>query len=276
MDEVIFNYINENNVLLKEQEISASESKINIPDITEQFEVGLLESDSLSETAYKAVISSRMFNHDSLNLLDLSKSKISLLINEKVLSLTSENVENLRKISTDYVRDIFVQNLSTDCTELNDEILLEKPEYELLLQSPELTATQKLIIVEKLGINFYQESNVQHIINQIFKNNGKYIPIEHINSFFAKTLSTQTRIKLLIPEVSNLDHSNISTLLNMLDEPYKSIPTAGNHTLSYSKENDDLTEALKKIGYINRHRIHEKKSFLGVKSKSSITFTTKA
>lgn len=276
LDEVIFNYINENNVLLKEQEISASESKINIPDITEQFEVGLLESESLSETAYKAVISSRMFNHDSLNLLDLSKSKISLLINEKVLSLTSENVENLRKISTDYVRDIFVQNLSTDCTELNDEILLEKPEYELLLQSPELTAAQKLIIVEKLGINFYQESNVQHIINQIFKNNGKYIPIEHINSFFAKTLSTQTRIKLLIPEVSNLDHSNISTLLNMLDEPYSSIPNLGNHSLNYSDENENLINALKQIGYVNRVIIYEKKSILGIKSKSKINFTTKS
>lgn len=276
LDEVIFNYINENNVLLKEQEISASESKINIPDITKQFEVRLLESDSLSETAYKAVISSRMFNHDSLNLLDLSKSKISLLINERVLSLTSENVENLRKISTDYVRDIFIQNLSTDCTELNDEILLEKPEYELLLQSPELTAAQKLIIVEKLGINFYQESNVQHIINQIFKNNGKYIPIEHINSFFAKTLSTQTRIKLLIPEVSNLDHSNISTLLNMLDEPYSSIPNLGNHSLNYSNENENLINALKQIGYVNRVIIYEKKSILGIKSKSKINFTTKS
>ncbi|MDQ9011230.1 hypothetical protein RFI36_15980 [Acinetobacter gerneri] len=274
LDEVIFNYINENNVLLKEQEISASKSKKNIPDITEQFEVELLESDSLSETTYKAVISSRMFNYDSLNLLNLSKSKISILINEKVLSLTSKNVENLRKISTNYVRDIFVQNLSTDCTELNDEILLEKPEYELLLQSPELTAAQKLIIVEKLGINFYHESNVQHIINQIFKNNGKYIPIEHINSFFAKTVSTQTRIKLLIPEVSNLDHSNISTLLNMLDEPYRSITNAGNHSLSHSDENENLINALKEIAYINRVRFHEK-SFLGIKSKSKITFTTK-
>lgn len=276
LDEVIFNYINENNVLLKEQEISASESKINIPDIIEQFEVGLLESDFLSETAYKAVISSRMFNHDSLNLLDLSKLKISILINEKVLSLTSENVENLRKISTDYVRDIFVQNLSTDCTELNDEIILENDEYELLLQSSELTHEQKLIIVKKLGIDFYQESNVQNIINQIFKANKLCIPVDYINSFFEKTYSTQTRLKLLISEISNLDQSNISALLNMLDEPYKSIPTAGNHTLSYSEENDDLTQALKKIGYINRHRIHEKKSFLGVKSKSSITFTTKA
>lgn len=276
LDEVVFNYINENNILLKEQEISDSESKINIPDITEQFEAGLLESDSLSETAYKAVISSRMFNYNSLNLLDLSKSKISLLINEKVLSLTSENVENLRKISTDYIRDIFVQNLSTDCIELNDEIILENDEYELLLQSSELTHEQKLIIVKKLGIDFYQKSKVQNIINQIFKANKLCIPVDYVNSFFEKTHSTQTRLKLLISEISNLDHSNISSLLNMLDEPYRSIATAGNHTLSYSEENDDLTEALKKIGYINRHRIHEKKSFLGEKYKSNITFTTKA
>ncbi|MDC4494956.1 hypothetical protein OHV49_17905, partial [Acinetobacter baumannii] len=154
-------------------------------------------------------------------------------------------------------------------------IILESPEYELLLQSPELTTAQKLIIVEKLGINFYQESKVQSIINQIFKDNGQYIPIEYIKSYFAKTSSTQTRVKLLVAEISNLDHSNISILLNMLDEPYTSISIPGNHTLIHNEVNEDLTDALKRIGYINRVRIHEK-SFLGIKSKSKITFTTKA
>ncbi|MDC4729058.1 hypothetical protein OHV87_19630, partial [Acinetobacter baumannii] len=94
-------------------------------------------------------------------------------------------------------------------------------------------------------------------------------------SYFAKTSSTQTRVKLLVAEISNLDHSNISILLNMLDEPYTSISIPGNHTLIHNEVNEDLTDALKRIGYINRVRIHEK-SFLGIKSKSKITFTTKA
>lgn len=89
-------------------------------------------------------------------------------------------------------------------------------------------------------------------------------------------MSTQTRIKLLIPEVSNLDHSNISTLLNMLDEPYSSIPNLGNHSLNYSDENENLINALKQIGYVNRVIIYEKKSILGIKSKSKINFTTKS
>lgn len=275
LDEVIFNYINENNALLKEEEISDSESKKSVPDITKEFEVALLESDSFSEIAYKAIITARMLNYSSLNLLDLSNSKIHLLINEKVLLLTPENIEKLRHKSINYVRDVLIQNLSEDCIELTDEIILENPEYELLLQSSELTAAQKLIIVEKLGINFYQESKIQSIINQIFKDNGQYIPIEYIKSYFAKILSTQTRVKLLITEISNLDHSNISILLNMLDESYSSISIPGNHTLSHSEVNEDLTDALRRIGYINRVRIHEK-SFLGIKSKSKITFTTKA
>ena len=216
-----------------------------------------------------------MFIYDSLNISNLSKSKISLLIREKVLSLTSNNVENLRKISPDCIRDIVVRNLSTDCIELTEEILLEKPEYELPLQSSELTAAQKLIIVEKLGINFYQDSNIQSVINQIFKVNNLYIPIDYISSFFEKTSSTQTRVKLLVSEISNLDHSDISRLLNMLDEPYKLITDKGNHSLKYSNENESLIDALKKTGYVNRFIIHEKKSFLGEKSKSTITFTTK-
>lgn len=275
LDEVIFNYINENNALLKEQEISDTESKKSIPDITKEFEVALLESDSFSEIAYEAIIIARMFDYPSLNLSSLSNSKISLLINAKVLLLTPENIEKLRHKSTNYVRDLLVQYLSSECLELNEGLVLEKSEYELLLQSSELTYAQKLIIVEKLGINFYQDSNIQNIINQIFKVNNLYIPIDYISSFFEKTSSTQNRVKLLVSEISNLDHSDISRLLNMLDEPYRSITNIGNHSLSYSDGNENLINALKQIGYVNRVIVREKKSILGIKSKSTITFTTK-
>lgn len=197
LDEVIFNYINENNVWLKEQEISDTESNKSIPDITKEFEVALLESDSLSEIAYEAISIARMFDYPSLNLSSLSNLKISILINAKVLLLTPENIEKLRHKSINYVRDLLIQYLSLECSELTEDLVLEKPEYELLLQSLELTAAQKLIIVEKLGINFYQESNVQHIINQIFKNNGKYIPIEHINSFLQKPCQLKPELNFL-------------------------------------------------------------------------------
>jgi len=262
-------------MLLKEQEISETESKKSIPDITKEFEVALLESDSFSEIAYEAIIIARMFDYPSLNLSILSNSKISLLINVKVLLLTPENIEKLRHKSINYVRDLLIQYLSSECLELNEDLVLEKPEYELLLQSSELTYAQKLIIVKKLEINFYQDSNIQSIINQIFKANGQYIPVDYISSFFEKTSSTQTRVKLLVSEISNLDHSDISKLLNMLDEPYRSVANIGNHSLSYSDENENLINALKQIGYVNRVIVREKKSILGIKSKSTITFATK-
>lgn len=275
LDNVIFNYINENNMLLKEQEISDTESNKSIPDITKEFEVALLESDSFSEIAYEAISIARMFDYPSLNLSSLSNSKISILINAKVLLLTPENIEKLRHKSINYVRDLLIQYLSLECSELTEDLVLEKPEYELILQSSKLTYAQKLIIVQKLGISFYQESNIQTTINEIFKTNNLYIPADYINSFFAKTLSNQIRVKLLIGEIPNLDNSNISILLNMLDEPYSSISITGNHTLSHSDLNENLTDTLRKAGYINRVRIHEK-SFLGIKSKSKITFTTKS
>jgi len=209
LDNVIFNYINENNMLLKEQEISDTESNKSIPDITKEFEVALLESDSFSEIAYEAISIARMFDYPSLNLSSLSNSKISILINAKVLLLTPENIEKLRHKSINYVRDLLIQYLSLECSELTEDLVLEKPEYELILQSSKLTYAQKLIIVQKLGISFYQESNIQTTINEIFKTNNLYIPADYINSFFAKTLSNQIRVKLLIGEIPNLDNSNI-------------------------------------------------------------------
>lgn len=276
IDEVIINYMNleKNSELLKLQEISESSSEKSIPAVTDQFEETLLKSELLNDSAYQAVVTTRAHNYYELDLSNLSEPKIRLLLAEKVLLLTPKNIENLREKSIYYVRNLLIQYLSAECTELTEDIILENPEYELLLQSSELTVAQKIIIVKKIGINFYQESNIQNTINQIFKDNEKYIPLEYINSYFEKTLSTETRVKLLISEIPNLDHSDISILLNMLGEEYNSISITGNHTLNYSKDNEELTEALRKIGYINRVRIHEK-SFLGIKSKSKITFTTR-
>lgn len=276
IDEVIINYMNleKNSELLKLQEISESSSEKSIPAVTDQFEETLLKSELLNDSAYQAVVTTRAHNYYELDLSKLSEPKIRLLLAEKVLLLTPKNIENLREKSIYYVRNLLIQYLSAECAELTEDIILENPEYELLLQSSELTVAQKIIIVKKTGINFYQESNIQNTINQIFKDNGKYIPLEYINSYFEKTLSTEIRVKLLIFEIPNLDHSDISILLNMLDEEYNSISITGNHTLNYSKDNEELTEALRKIGYINRVRIHEK-SFLGIKSKSKITFTTR-
>ncbi|MEQ1305966.1 hypothetical protein [Acinetobacter bereziniae] len=273
LDEVIFNYINENNVLLKEQEISASESKINIPDIIEQFEVGLLESDFLSETAYKAVISSRMFNHDSLNLLDLSKSKISLLIHEKVLSLTPENVENLRKISPDFIVDLIVINLTNECVELNDELILEQKEYESILTSLKLTNKQKLIITHRLGIDFYNNSSIKLTINDIYMKSSQSLPIEYIDSFFKTKHSDERKIDILIYEMKNLVPKQITGLLMMLNDPYNSISSPGNHTLNYSYHHENLVSALKNCSYIYNVRIHAKKLLA---TKTKITFTTKS
>ncbi|WP_455794613.1 YobI family P-loop NTPase [Acinetobacter baumannii] len=276
LDSILINYINleKNYEKLKLQEISKSSSEEDIPAITDLFEQALLESEFLNDSAYTTIVTARVHNYNVLNISNLSEPKILLLIAERVLLLSSENIENLREKSIYYIRDLVVQHLSEECLELTEELTLLKEEYELLLQSSKLTARQKLLIVEKLGISFYQETNNQDKINQIFRDNRKYIPIEYINSYFEKTLSTLTRVKFLIPEIPNLDHSDISILLEMLDGNYNSIPIPKNHTLNYSKENEALINALKQVDYINRVRVHEK-SLLGIKSKSKITFTTK-
>lgn len=271
LDSIIIDYINlpENHESLKKQEISESFSKQNIPDITDKFEIQLIESNLLNDSAYEVVLSIRANNYNSIDLTSLSKSRISQLIQKGVLQLTIENIKNLRIISIDFVRDLLIKNLSEDCIELDEDLDLTTDEFEAILLSQKLENSKKMIIVEKLGINFYKKTMIKLAINDIFKKAQLPIPIEYIYGFFEGSYPINRKIEIIISQISHLDNSSITSLLNLLDEPYNLIPNLGNHTLDYTDLNNELCLALKSISYINSYRVR-KKAFIN----SKITFTT--
>ncbi|MDV7466087.1 hypothetical protein R5B81_15950 [Acinetobacter baumannii] len=271
LDSTIIDYINlpENHESLKKQEISESSSKQKIPDITDKFEIQLIESNLLNDSAYEVVLSIRANNYNSIDLTSLSKSRISQLIQKGVLQLTIENIKNLRIISIDFVRDLLIKNLSEDCIELDEDLDLTTDEFEAILLSQKLENSKKMIIVEKLGINFYKKTMIKLAINDIFKKAQLPLPIEYIYGFFEGSYPINRKIEIIISQISHLDNSSITSLLNLLDEPYNLIPNLGNHTLDYTDLNNELCLALKSISYINSYRVR-KKAFIN----SKITFTT--
>lgn len=271
LDSIIIDYMNlpENHESLKTQEISESSSKKNISDITDKFEIQLIESDLLNDSAYEAVLSMRANDYNSLDLTSLSKSRISQLIQKGVLKLTIENINNLRIISIDFVRDLLIKNLSENCIELDEDLNLTTDEFEAILLSQKLVNSKKMIIVEKLGINFYKKTMIKLAINDIFKKAQLPLPIEYIYSFFEGSYPINRKIEIIISQISHLDNSSITSLLNLLDEPYSLISNLGNHTLDYTDLNNELCLALKSISYINSYRVR-KKAFIN----SKITFTT--
>jgi len=271
LDSIIIEYMNlpENHESLKKQEISESSSKKNIPDITDKFEIQLIESDLLNDSAYEAVLSMRANDYNSLDLTSLSKSRTSQLIQKGVLKLTIENIKNLRIISIDFVRDLLIKNLSEDCIELDEDLDLTTDEFEAILLSQTLVNSKKMIIVEKLGINFYDKTIIKLAINDIFNKAQLPLPIEYIYSFFEGSYPINRKIEIIISQIHHLDKSNITSLLQLLDEPYNLISNLGNHTLDYTELNNDLCLALKSISYINSYRVR-KKAFIN----SKITFTT--
>jgi len=277
LDSTIIDYINleENYKLLESQEISESSSKKNIPDIADKFEIELIESDLLNDSAYEVILSMRASDYNSLDLSHLSKSRISRLIDEGVLQLTIENITNLRIVSIDFVRDLLIKNLSEDCIEIDEDLGLTIDEFEAILLSKKLENSKKIIIVQKLGINFYNKAMIKLAINDIFNNAQSPLPVEYIYSFFEGSYPTNKKIEILISQISNFDHPDITNLLNLLDEPYNKIPKIGSHTIKYSEFNENLINTLKRVNYINGVRVNYSKSFLGSKSKSSITFITK-
>lgn len=277
LDSTIIDYINleENYNLLESQEISESTNGKDIPTITENFEEALLESNLLNDAAYKVIVKVRVNNYPYLNIFDLGVPRILFLIESNTLLLTLKNIESLRSYSIDLVRDLVIKNLSEDCIELDEDLGLTTEELEAILLSKKLENSKKITIVKKLGITFYNKVMIKLAINDIFNNTQSSLPIEYIYSFFEGSYPTSKKLEILISQISNFDHSNITNLLNLLDEPYNTIPPTGTRTIKHSEINEDLINALKNVNYINWSRINYSRSILHGKTPSSITFTTK-
>lgn len=274
LDQVIINYINiaENYQLLKLQKFSNSSILTHNPELVEEFEIDLLLSESLNDFAYSTIITVKINNYDSLDVHHLSRERISFLIEKNVLTLTIENIDILRKTHLDLVRDLIIKNLDDKCSELSDGLTLEKEEYESLISSPNLSNKQKLIIIKKLGISFYEESSIKLIINDVFTKSGTNLPIEYIEVFFANSYATDIKINILISVVTTLNQQQITQLIGMLDTPYQSISIQGNHSLEYSGLHEKFINSLKAASYIYNVRVHSRKLF----GKTKITFTTKS
>jgi hypothetical protein len=275
LDSTIIDYINleDNYKILESQKISESTNWKDMPTITENFEEVLLESNLLNDDAYKVIVKARILNYPHLNIFDLTAPRISFLIESNTLLLTQKNIESVRSFSIDLVRDLVIKNLSEDCNELDEELALEVEEYEAILLSTKITNQQKLIIIQNKGIDFYNTLSNKSLINSIYKKMALNIPFEYIDCFFRSPYSSKDKIDILVSEMNSLDHQKITQLLKMLDYPYDSITTSGNHSLDYSYDNENLINALRNHSYIYNVRIHSKKL---LNTKTKITFTTKS
>jgi hypothetical protein len=149
----------------------------------------IFENDGISLDAYKTLINSLPYVYDNFDFSKVDKSKIEVLIQANILSLTSNNVENLRKIDP---------NLSLHLMELKSGELvsyhsnnpLSVEEFRLLMESSTLSVKHKIDIYKVYEQNHWATN--------------KSIAIAVFNALDAYTLS-DIGIKNLINILSSVE-----------------------------------------------------------------------
>lgn len=214
----------------------------------------LLSCDSIEDENYDLMLKSISIYWESLDFTYLSTQKLLSLINSKILELSVECFNELKKLN---------KNIHISYLEVNkDEFIKQIEEFEIdkddvynILYSNKFTEDDKATIVENIdaGLIISKPQSIKKIGELIL-----YIPTIEIDKELIKatlnqsSISDRLRIKIFIHKSSILQFEEFDEFFNSLDFPYEDICILGKRPLLENTEtNYQLAEVLHKRGYIS-------------------------
>ncbi|HFF5279368.1 TPA: hypothetical protein ACGDOU_003411, partial [Acinetobacter baumannii] len=224
------------------------------------FESNLLKIDKLSISAYKAIIKAHKYSYTNLNITNLSSEKVLLLCQNKILSLTEINLQNLREKPNEILVEFLFQHQSALLKKIPDEFELTSKEFELILASDKFKNSIKKDIIDKFNNELFSTSEtIRILIIDFYKSLSLQLPTSYLDIYFEKSLFNNKKLEVLISQIKYLETSLITNYLNLLGSPYNEIPTPARHRLDLTTLNNKLTTELEAKGYIHRREIKKYK-----------------
>ena len=183
IDSFLIEYLNieENYKQLSESQIN-NEKAFDKDEILQPFNTKLILSSSLSDDAYSYLIHSIWsVDYEDLNIKELSLSKVKSILNTNILSLTQENINNLKEgftpehiIVIEKKKDEFLEKFSN--FELDSDDILK------LLNSSKITIEEKFLIANKIELTLFDGSrNLREKVSKLYIDNNENI--ENIDLF---------------------------------------------------------------------------------------------
>ncbi|MBJ9443757.1 hypothetical protein I5555_15050 [Acinetobacter baumannii] len=262
IDNTTITYLNDPEIysILCDKKIFDSESAKNDDKLATSFESNLLKIDKLSISAYKAIIKAHKYSYTNLNITNLSSDKVLLLCQNKILSLTEINLQNLREKPNEILVEFLFQHQSALLKKIPDEFELTSKEFELILASDKFKNSIKKDIIDKFNNELFSTSEtIRILIIDFYKSLSRQLPTSYLDIYFEKSLFNNKKLEVLISQIKYLETSLITNYLNLLGSPYNEIPTPARHRLDLTTLNNKLTTELEAKGYIHRREIKKYK-----------------
>ena len=224
IDDVLVSYLN-----IEDNYIELSKSKINNEiifdksEILKPFNKKLILSSGLNDKAYSYLIKSIwLTNYKTLSVGGLSKSKIESILSTDILSLTQENIINLKENFSPLHITLIEKNKDEFINDINS---FEFDTYDILkiVNSTKFITEEKFKIIESIDLSFFDdEKELKEKVSKLFIDANK--PIEDIG-LFDKLYYGDNKydLELLISRIHSFEEcESIKPYLKTLEEYDKS------------------------------------------------------
>ena len=224
---------------------------------------GLGEGDEIVKKLWSAVKSLEAFrklilktepNIENLNLEDLGKEKVEIMIEEKVLKFSSEIWEELEEIAPAN-KLVCAENCHEEFANGIGELSVSPDEIDYLLKSRAFADDEKLKLIRSLGSKEITPNLAKTIANLEFKVDKSYLEDAW------RLLEWSDRIRLLTNQCEQYTGDELAEKFKELPEEYVQLAERSRHKaeLANTEENRLLLEALRSHSdkYITKHSVKE-------------------
>lgn len=254
--------------------IKLSKSRIKLTDEREDLEKvfcrAIIYNKDIEDGAYANLIKSIPYFYSSLSLDDITKDKIKLLIANKTLGLSSENISNLKSTYPgldlelmEYHSDKLFKKIDTV------EIDLSIADIYSILRSSKVDIDTKINIINYYDVSIFldDEKIILDIGNLLLEENRTDIDNEIIKVILtSRNIKDDDRIRLFNMKYTIFSNLDIEDFLHSLNEPYSRIAIPGKRPLlELNDNNKTFCDILKSnFNYIIRYIPKEEQSKIKV------------
>lgn len=224
------------------------------------FILSLIKQVKLTDIAYDFLLKSVPYFYNSLNINDLPRKKVELLLDNKILALTKDNYDVLKQNYKGLHIGLVLDNRSNFLRSVSD-YEIDQDDLYLLITSNKLSNEEKNLILDNIdeSIVISNSNTLVKIGNLIVESSAFSISYSILKKvLLTNIISEKYRIKILALKQSQLDSVLITDFLNSLSEPFDEITISGKKPLlDYNEDNLKLAEILKTKDYISNFKIEE-------------------
>jgi len=226
------------------------------------FILSLIKQVELNDNAYNYLLKSVPYIYNNIDFEDLPYKKVKLLLDNKILVLTSDNYNNLKEKYEDLHIGLVIYKKAQFLKSISD-YEIDQDDFFLLISSNGLSSEEKNLILNDLdeSIIISNSNTLVKIGNLILESSLFSISSSILKRvLLTNSISVKHKIKILALKQSQLDSDLLTDFLNSLGEPFEEITISGKKPLlDYNEENLKLAEILKTEDYISNFKIEEDK-----------------